>query len=118
MKTVRLAIVGGRDFQDYEFMKTKLAELGKKLQIVLVVSGGARGADTLGERWADENGIPKNIFPALWDKYGKSAGFRRNRDIVAGSDAVAAFWDGKSRGTENTIAIARAAGKPVYIFRY
>lgn len=118
MKTVRLAIVGGRDFQNYELMKAKLAELRKSTNIIQVVSGGARGADSLGERWADENGIPKRIFPAQWDKYGKSAGFRRNKDIVANCDVVAAFWDGESRGTAHTISLARETGKTLHVFNY
>ena len=115
---VRLAIVGGRDFADYDYMKRCLEGYRKENTVIQVVSGGARGADSLGERWAKENGIPTKIFPAQWDKYGKSAGFRRNKDIVANCDAVAAFWDGQSRGTENTISIAQSNSKKVTIFKY
>jgi predicted Rossmann fold nucleotide-binding protein DprA/Smf involved in DNA uptake len=118
MDCVRLAIVGGRDFSDYAYMQECLRKYRETHTVIQVVSGGARGADSLGERWAVENGIERRIFPADWNRYGKSAGFRRNRDIVAGCDAVAAFWDGRSRGTENTIALARAAGKPVTIYKY
>ena len=118
MDYVRLAIVGGRDFSDYAYMQECLKKYRERHTVLQVVSGGARGADSLGERWADENGVAKRIFPAQWDLYGKSAGFRRNRDIVANCDAVAAFWDGRSKGTGNTISLAKAAGKPVTIFRY
>lgn len=115
---IRLAIVGGRDFSDYNLMKERLAEVANEYQVVCVVSGGARGADSLGERWAKENGISTMIFPADWDRYGKSAGFRRNKDIVANADLVAAFWDGKSHGTKNTIDLTRAARKMLLIFPY
>lgn len=118
MRHVRLAIVGGRDFSDYPYMQECLRKLQQENTVLQVVSGGARGADSLGERYADENGIPKHIFQAEWDKYGRSAGFRRNRDIVDACDMIAAFWDGRSRGTENTIALARAAGKRVVIYNY
>lgn len=115
---IRLAIVGGRNFQDYDYMKRCIDQLRKEYSVIGIISGGARGADTLGERYAREAGIDTRIFPADWDRYGKSAGFRRNRDIVANCDAVAAFWDGRSKGTQNTIELARAAGKPVRIFKY
>ncbi len=118
MKYIRLAIVGGREFSDYELLKSSLKQLQKDRTVIQVVSGGARGADTLGERWADENGIDKKIFPAQWDRYGKHAGFIRNKDIVRNCDEVIAFWDGKSRGTADTIATARLEGKKVTIINF
>jgi hypothetical protein len=54
-------------------------------------------------------------YPALWDVYGKSAGYRRNADIVKAADRIVAFWDGKSSGTKHTIKLAKQAGKPVEI---
>lgn len=118
MKKIRLAIVGSRGFQDYRYLKQCLSTIENNYEIVEIVSGGARGADTLGERYAHEKGIPTNIFPADWDRYGRSAGFRRNITIVENADAVAAFWDGQSRGTASTIDLARKAGKQLYIFNY
>ena len=80
-----------------------------------IVSGGARGADSLAEKYAAEKGIPITVVPAEWDKYGKSAGYRRNVQIVAESDEVVAFWDGESKGTQHTIDIAGKAGKKVSV---
>ena len=117
-KYVRLAIVGGRDFQNYAYMQECLSELQKEYTIIGVISGGAKGADTLGEKWADQNKITKRIFPADWEKYGKSAGMRRNKDIVDNADIIAAFWDGKSRGTANTIERARLSRKILKIYKY
>lgn len=118
MKEIRLAIVGSRGFQDYQYLKKCLSTIAASYKIVTIVSGGARGADTLGERYARENGIPTKIFLPDWDKYGRSAGYRRNVYIVDNADVVAAFWDGQSRGTASTIDLAGKAGKKLYIFNY
>ena len=118
MKQTKLAIVGGRDFSDYELMKRTLDEYQKTHTVIEIVSGGARGADSLGAQFAREHGIKLTEFLPDWNRYGKSAGFRRNGSIVMNSDEVIAFWDGQSRGTANTISIARTFGKPVYIIRY
>lgn len=109
IKPIKLAVVGGRNFCDYEFMKNIL----QWYDIKLIVSGGACGADKLSERYAMENSIPTKIFPAEWEKHGKRAGYLRNVQIVDHCDEVAAFWDGQSRGTKLCIKIAKEAGKPV-----
>ncbi|MEO5581136.1 MAG: SLOG family protein [Saprospiraceae bacterium] len=72
-----------------------------------MVSGTARGTDMLGERYADEKGIPKKQFPADWPKYGKSAGYKRNTEMAKYADSLIAFWDGKSRGTKHMIDLAK-----------
>lgn len=117
-KQIKLAIVGGRNFSDYEYLKRSINNLRTKYQVIEIVSGGANGADSLGERYAKENKIPTKIFPAQWDIYGRSAGYRRNILIVDECDVVAAFWDGYSKGTKHTIDIARAQDKPVLIFKF
>jgi hypothetical protein len=75
--------------------------------ITEVVSGGAKGVDTLGEDWAKINEIPIKCFPAEWSKYGKSAGYKRNEQMADYAEALIAIWDGKSRGTFHMINIAR-----------
>lgn len=116
MKKFRLAVIGGRDFDDYELLKS---ELDKHLKnISLISSGGAVGADLLGERYAIDNDIDTLIFKPEWDKYGRSAAFVRNKTIIENCDKVIAFWDGKSKGTKNSIDIAYKLGKTVKIIRY
>ena len=110
-KPVRLAVVGSRTFRDYAFLRNVLGQF----RIAEIISGGARGADSLAERYAHERGLPIRVFPADWDTHGKAAGFLRNRTIVAAADEVAAFWDGRSRGTEHTIGLARTSGKVVCV---
>ncbi len=117
-KDIRLAIVGGRDFSDYNYLTREVEQLQQQMNIVAIISGGARGADSLGERFANEHHIPKKIFPAQWDLYGRSAGFRRNQTIVDNADVVLAFWDGQSRGTADTINKTRIAKKILIIKKY
>lgn len=117
MKKVKIAIVGSRTFCDYQrlkdFIDTKCAELG--WEPVEVVSGGAKGADALGETYAREKNIPTTIFKPEWGKYGRSAGFKRNKDIIDRCDVCFAFWDGESRGTKHDIDLCKQAGKPCEI---
>lgn len=111
-----IGIVGGRDFDDYSLLTTTMNEYVDKVH--LIVSGGAKGADSLGERWAKENNKKTLIFKPEWDKYGKSAGFIRNQEIVKNSDFVLAFWDGKSKGTKSSIDLCKKNEIPYKIIYY
>jgi hypothetical protein len=109
---LKLAVVGSRDFNDYAFM----IEILQWYPIKQIISGSARGADSLARRYANEHNISLKEFPAEWNKHGKAAGFMRNKLIVDAADEVIAFWDGSSRGTKHTIDIATENGKPVAIY--
>ena len=111
MKPIKVAVVGSRDFDRYLLLKKTL----DSHFIDVIVSGGARGADSLAEEYANENNIPTEIYKPDWNKYGKRAGYIRNKDIVDASDYVIAFWDRQSRGTRSTVNLARKAGKRVII---
>lgn len=78
-----------------------------------IVSGTAPGVDSAGERWAKANDIPVKRFPADWERYGKSAGPRRNAEMADYADAALLFWDGKSPGTRNMFELMVKRGKPV-----
>ena len=114
---MKLAIIGSRDFNDYPLLVDSINSLVEE-SITMIVSGGAKGADSLGEKYANENNIPIKIFKPDWKKHGRAAGFIRNVDIVKESDTVIAFWDGKSRGTENSINHARKMDKGLLIVHY
>ena len=113
---MKLAIVGSRDFNDYELLKKTLEPIKKN--VTLVVSGGAKGADSLGERYAKENNIKCEQFPAEWDKYGKSAGYRRNKQMADIANALIVFWDGESRGTKHMIDIAKEKDLKSIVVKY
>ena len=110
---MKLAIVGSRNFTDYKRLSRIIDEV--KGEITLIISGGARGADTLAERYAKEKAIPYLIFPANWDRYGKGAGILRNQDIVDNAEAMIAFLAPESRGTRDSIKRAQAEHIPVHI---
>lgn len=107
----KIAIIGSRDFDDYELLKIKL----KPFSPTQIISGGAKGADALAERYAIDKDIELIIYKADWKKYGRGAGIVRNRQIVEHCDEVLAFWDGQSRGTKSSIDYAKKLNKPVVI---
>lgn len=112
-KAFRVIIAGTRDFADYDLLCQKCDSiLSAKRQDshIIVVSGTARGADRLGERYARERGYEIRRFPADWDNDGNSAGPIRNAKMADNADALIAFWDGKSRGTRNMIETAEEKG--------
>ncbi len=85
---------------------------------ITVCSGGANGADKLGERFARDFKLQLRIFEADWGGLGKSAGPVRNREMAEWADTLVAYWDGKSRGTKNMISEALKNGLEVHVFRY
>ena len=111
---MRVAVVGSRAFRNFDLLCSVLDHHC----VTEVISGGAMGADTLAEAYANQRNLPKLIFPAEWNKYGKAAGYRRNIDIVKNSDKIVAFWDGESKGTWHTITLAKKFKKPYHIIFY
>ncbi|MBQ6825554.1 MAG: DUF2493 domain-containing protein, partial [Clostridia bacterium] len=87
----------------------------RKENEIIIVSGAARGADAIGERYAKENGFRIEKYPADWEKYGKSAGPIRNKQMAEISDYVICFWNEKSKGTKSMIDYAKKLNKPVKI---
>jgi YspA, cpYpsA-related SLOG family len=108
---LRVGVIGSRSFINYDIVKSVL----DRIEVREIVSGGAKGADTLGERYAEEKGIPTNIYYPDWKTHGRIAGFLRNTDIVKNSDVVLAFWDGESRGTMDSLKKCVKLGIPYKI---
>lgn len=107
---LKVIIAGCRDFSDYALLCSFADQVLAGAEDIEIVSGGARGADALGERYARERGYALKVFPADWDKYGRAAGPIRNGQMADYADALIAFWDGKSVGTRNMIRQAREKG--------
>lgn len=110
---MRTGIIGSRGFEDYPYLAECLDS--HPVPITTIVSGGAKGADKLAERYAKERGIPVETFLPEYDKYGKSAPLKRNIQIVEASEQLIAFWDGKSRGTAFTIKEAKKRDIAVFV---
>ena len=117
----KIIIAGGRDFMDYNLLKEKTNKILQEKRVshkIVIISGCARGADTLGLRYASENTFDVEEYPADWDKYGKKAGYVRNVEMAENADALIAFWDGKSKGTKHMIDIATERNLPIRVIRY
>lgn len=108
----RVIVCGGRDFDDYNLLKSYL----DTHEISTIIHGNARGADSLADRYARENAIDRIVYPANWEGHGKSAGFIRNSMMLnhGKPDKVIAFPGG--RGTEMMIDIAKKAGVEVCVY--
>ena len=115
---MKVIVAGGRNFVDYKLMKVYLDAWLNKRPNVTIVSGCAKGADILGERYAQEAGHSLLRMPAAWNKYGKAAGHIRNASMAKVADALVAFWDGESKGTSHMILVARKAGLLYKVVKY
>ena len=112
---MKVIIAGGRNFNDYKLLRKFCDKVLSKQTKIEIISGTAKGADKLGEKYANEKEFPITQFPANWNRYGKSAGYKRNMEMAEYADALIAFWDGKSKGTKHMIDIAKANNLKVRI---
>lgn len=108
-------IAGSREGVTYEDIDAAVKECG--WEITRVISGTARGADTLGEVWARFNNIPVSLYPANWQAHDKKAGYIRNTQMAEAADALIAVWDGQSPGTKQMIKIATDRKLKVSVYR-
>jgi hypothetical protein len=140
---MRIIIAGLRDFNDYKLLCDNAVQIilnlaGKETEkkftsdgfeyIVPVdknyeiISGGARGADQLGEKFAKQYGLSLKIMKADWDTFGKSAGYRRNEQMALyareDNGVLIAYWDGVSKGTKHMIDLAKKHGLKVFVIKY
>ncbi len=128
MEELRVIIAGSRDFNDYELLKREVLNIVKynnrPKEFVKIVSGGARGADRLGEQFAKEFDLKVKQFVPDWDGLGKRAGYVRNADMAkfacenGNQGILIAFWDGKSKGTKHMIDLAKRYGLEVNIVNF
>jgi hypothetical protein len=115
---LKVIVAGTRTFSDYALLCERLDFYLQHYTDIEIVSGGAKGADTLGERYARERGCLVKQFPADWQTYGKKAGPVRNAQMAAYADACIVFWDGKSKGTQDMITQANTHQLPTRVVHY
>jgi hypothetical protein len=125
---MRIIIAGSRSFDDYYYLRRKCLSAieslcySSKPSDYEIISGGAQGADRMGQSFANEFKIPLKIMNADWNKYGKSAGYIRNQEMsdYAKQDpdmgVLIAFWDEKSKGTKHMIDIAKKDGLESFVY--
>jgi len=123
-KEFKLIVAGGREYTDYEQLSRTLfamADVEYCEHEVSIVSGMARGADSLGHHFAKTNNVKVYEFPANWRPngvYDSGAGHKRNAQMGDFADGLLAFWDGRSPGTKGMIDYMQRLGKPVHVVRY
>lgn len=114
----KVIIAGGRDYHDMAQLTSTMDTLLENKPFVTIISGGAKGADTLGERYAKMRNYHLMVVKPDWDKYGKRAGYLRNETMLHFADAVVCFWNGVSKGTAHMVHITMKSGKPLRVIRY
>ena len=111
---MKAIVCGGRDFSDLEYLYQTLDHCRKWWNLDFIITGGAKGADSLAHLWAKDRKLTTHVMNADWNTHGKAAGMIRNRQMLKEEpDVVIAFKGGA--GTENMITISRQAGIPVFI---
>lgn len=114
----KIIIAGSRDFSSFKTLEKFCNAVIPSNVEVTIISGGARGADKLGERYARKYGYKLEIYPAEWGTYGRAAGPIRNEQMAAVATHLIAFWDGSSPGTSNMINLAHSKGLETRICYY
>ena len=109
---MKVIIAGSRDIDDMQELVNAVVDAERSgIQITEVVSGGARGVDTLASMWANAMNIPFVEFKADWEQYGHYAGFKRNVAMAeSGAEALILVWDGKSNGSRHMLSEAKKRG--------
>jgi hypothetical protein len=131
---MRIIIAGSRNFYNYQILEKYCESVIDEIYLqggiaeymgmpdIQIISGTARGADQLGERFANEHDLDLKKIPANWDIDGKSAGYKRNEKMAQyaqGDDGILiAFWDGQSKGTKHMIDMAKKYKLRTFIYRF
>lgn len=115
---MRALVFGTRIFTNYQLFSQKLDRIFISCTDIAIISGGAKGPDSFGEEYAIANGHGLIRVPALWDIYGKSAGYKRNDEMLKIATHAVAFWDAKSKGTADMIKKVKKLGLPLRVIRF
>lgn len=111
---MKVIIAGSRTIDSYPILLAAIDECPWRHEITSVLSGAARGVDRLGERWARDNNVALDLFPADWTTHGLDAGFIRNAEMAEKSDALIIVWDGESGGSRDMLHRMLKLEKPVF----
>lgn len=106
---MKLLIAGSRSITSFDLSPYVPDEVD------LIITGGAKGIDTLAEAYAKERGIPTVTVKPCYERYGRAAPILRDEEMVDLADAVLVIWDGTSRGSKHTADYARKQGKPLTV---
>lgn len=115
---MNVVVCGSRGFFNYDYFKKEMCCVLKKYQTqdIILISGGAKGADTFAREYALENNITFKEYLADWENHGRGAGYIRNIEMLDIANEVVAFWDGKSPGTAHIIKECLKLKIPITVF--
>lgn len=137
---MKVIIAGSRNIVDYKHVEDAMFKSNAYKHVTEVVSGGARGVDTLAIDWAKKHKVKYTVKKAEWNNlkaagavieidhndkseslgyryYNSRAGLQRNEEMGNYADALVAIWDGESTGTLHMINYMKKLGKKVYVYR-
>lgn len=115
-RKMNISIIGSRSFNDALLFNKAVNEIIESInEPVTIISGGAKGADSLAATYAKQNNLPLLEYKPDWKKYGRGAGPVRNAQIISDADLIIAFWDGVSKGTLDAINKAKKMNKLVHL---
>jgi len=110
-----LAIIGSRNFDRYEYFERYMLFFYPNVDFI--ITGDARGTNSLAIRYAEKHGVPYRSIRAEWNKFGGGAGHIRSKDILDPAKKILAWWDNKSPGTRWEIKYAKEIHKvPEIVF--
>ncbi len=115
----RVVIAGSRNFTDYRLFSSVVDKYLSRIKNeyeLIILSGHCVGTDLMAEKYAHKNGFAPEAYPAKWDKYGRSAGPKRNKEMVEKADFAIAFSSGGA-GTKSLIGFALQKGIPTRIYK-
>lgn len=117
---MKIIVAGGRNFNNYELLRDSLDRIFQRLkkENIVIISGTAKGADSLGEQYSKERGYKLEKFPANWNRFQMAAGPIRNEQMAQVADALVLFWNGKSRGSADMLERAKKHSLKVRVVKY
>jgi len=116
-------VAGSRCFEDVVLLFDKLDYFLQRQEEVLIVHGGAQGADSIAAQYAEYRGFETKVFLPDWEGLGKKAGFVRNKEMIDFTSkypnkGCVVFWDGESKGTAHTIKLAKEHSIPLRVITF
>lgn len=115
MSNKKIMVCGSRTINDEKLIFSKLDDVLINYPNMVLISGNAKGVDSISEKWAKSHDIQIELYKPDWQKYGRAAGIIRNKLMVENSDFVVVFWDGISKGTKSDIDFCKKLNKPFFI---
>lgn len=112
---MKILITGSRGWTDRNKVEHAIKNYGGLENSVIIVHGGAVGADSIANSIAKSYGLVCHVHYPNWNKFGKKAGIIRNEEMLLkeNPDVVLAFWDRKSPGTKHMMDFATSQGYEV-----